>query len=267
MELLFSRQPGQSCVGLYPAVQRRIHLKNFFDLPRLAVGTLAVAASVNLYSHAQLPVAASTGTIVASGLEGPRGLVFGKDGTLYVAEAGTGGATSTAGACTQVPDPIGPYTGGATARVSAIAVGGKRTTVASGLPSSLSPTENVQGVADLAFLDRKLYALLAGGVCSHGNPDLPNGIVRVNVNDGNWTYINDLSVFYLKHPAAYPDSPDFEPDGVPYSLLAHNNELFAVKPNHGTITATATDGATSEIIGTPPGLPTGVRPRPRKKPW
>lgn len=223
-------------------------MKNFFALPRIAVGVLAVAASLNIYSQAQLPVAGTTGTVVASGLDGPRGLAFGADGTLYVAEAGTGGATSTAGACTQVVPPIGPYTGGTTARISAIDTRGKRATVASGLPSSLSPTGNVQGVADVAFLDGKLYALLAGGGCSHGNAILPNGIVRVNVNNGDWTYITDLSLFYLEHPAAYPDAADFEPDGVPYSLLAHNSKLFAVEPNHGIITATTTDGATSEII-------------------
>ncbi len=37
---------------------------------------------------AQLPAIA---TVYASGLEGPRGLAFGRDGTLYVAEAGLGG--------------------------------------------------------------------------------------------------------------------------------------------------------------------------------
>ncbi len=43
--------------------------------------------------------------VLASGLEGPRGLRFGPDGYLYVAEAGTGGTNSTVGQCTQVPGP------------------------------------------------------------------------------------------------------------------------------------------------------------------
>ncbi len=40
-------------------------------------------------------------TVIASGLDGPRGMKFGPDGNLYVAEAGTGGPNTTVGLCTQ----------------------------------------------------------------------------------------------------------------------------------------------------------------------
>src|SRR5256885_1698270 len=51
-------------------------------------------------------------SVFATGLQGPRGIRFGPDGSLYVAEAGMGGTTSTVGQCPQVPNGVGPYTGG-----------------------------------------------------------------------------------------------------------------------------------------------------------
>jgi hypothetical protein len=70
------------------------------------LAAMLTAAAATAFAQApQLPVNA---TLLVSGLEGPRGLRFGPDGNLYVAEAGTGGTTSTAGECTQVPTPPGP---------------------------------------------------------------------------------------------------------------------------------------------------------------
>ena len=76
-------------------------------------------------------------SVFATGLTNPRGLKFGPDGNLYVAEGGIGGANSTEGCCEQVIPPVGPYTGSGTgSRISKIDPNGIRTTVADNLPSS-----------------------------------------------------------------------------------------------------------------------------------
>jgi hypothetical protein len=182
-------------------------------------------------------------TVIASGLLFPRGITFDNKGALYVAEAGTlGGHTlSTIGTCTQVVPPVGPWLGGATGRISRIE-GGTRTTVASGLPSALNAIGDVEGVADLAFVGKKLYAIIAVG-CSRGLADVPAGVYRID--DGSWTLEANISAFVSANPVANPNPLDFEPDGDAFSMVAaggvlyvaeaNSGQLLQVKPNSGRI--------------------------------
>ncbi|HEY2472497.1 MAG TPA: ScyD/ScyE family protein [Terracidiphilus sp.] len=181
---------------------------------------------------------AQTVTTIATGLNGPRGLKFGPDGALYIGEAGTGGpVNSSKYPCPQVPTPVGPYHGGPTATVSRIASNGERTIVVSGLASGMTslPSGDTHGAADVAFLGDNLYVLVAGGGCSHGNPDAPAGIVRADLRKGTWKYIADLSKYISDNPVANPNPADFEPDGSFFSMIEHNGHLYAVEPNHGEI--------------------------------
>ena len=204
----------------------------------------AVCCAVPSSLLAQLPAGA---TLFASGLQGPRGLAFGPDGDLYVAEAGLGG-TATGGGCAQVPAPIGPYTGGLTARISRLDAGGNRTTVTSALPSSKDAQGDVLGVADLAFQNGELYALLAGGGCSHGNPNFPNAVLKVNVANGKWKLVADLSVALIEYPAKYTSPDDYEPDGSWYGMISANDRLYAVEPNHGQVFSVTPEGEVRQVI-------------------
>ncbi|MFN8485989.1 MAG: ScyD/ScyE family protein [Caldilineaceae bacterium] len=186
-------------------------------------------------------------TVVTTGLNNPRGLKFGPDGALYVAEAGLGGATSTVGQCQQAGPEIGPYTGGNTARISKIDQDGVRTTVADNLPSAQDVMSSVIGVADVAFINEQLYALIGGAGCSHGHTDFNNGVYRVN-SDGSITLVADISAFMKANPVAEPDAADFEPDGSLYSMIAWKGELYVVEANGGQLLKVTLDGTITRII-------------------
>ena len=146
-----------------------------------------------------------------------------------------GGTLSSVGVCKQVVAPVGPYTGGFTARISKVTPEGIVTTVADKLPSdqtSAAQGSLVSGVADVAFVGNKLYAILAGAGCSHGLAGTHNGVLRVKP-DGSTTMVANLSAFQKRHPVANPQPDDFEPDGTWYSMIAVHGDLYAIEPNHG----------------------------------
>jgi hypothetical protein len=214
----------------------------------LSVSKVQIAVVLLLLASSAWPQSSNV-SVFAQGLNNPRGLKFGPDGNLYVAEGGAGGSSSTVGLCDQVIAPIGPYTGGFTARISKISPEGTRTTVVDNLPSdqtSAAQGSLVSGVADVAFIDGTLYAILAGAGCSHGVAGTNNGVLRVNT-DGSTTMIANLSAFQKKHPVDNPQPDDFEPDGTWYSMVAAGGQLYAVEPNHGEFDAVTTTGSIRRI--------------------
>jgi hypothetical protein len=123
------------------------------------IAAFAMAMSTATVTNAPDAHAADGVSVFATGFNNPRGLKFGPDGYLYVAEAGLGGTNSTIGQCQQVPPHPGPYTGGRTARISNVDPKGQRTTVADHLPSAGTGSggnNNAEGVSDIAFIGDEL---------------------------------------------------------------------------------------------------------------
>ena len=186
--------------------------------------------------ESRAPAGLVTPSVFATGLQYPRGFDWSPKGDLYVAEAGTAGTNFTTDAqCVQVLSPAGPYFNGPTSRISRIDRHGARTTFASGFPSAINGFGDVQGVADIAFEDGRMFALLAGGGCSHGSPLVPASVLRVG-QSGSWSVLANLSAWQAGHPVAQPDTTfGREPDGSWYAMIRAQGELIAVEPNHGEV--------------------------------
>jgi len=201
----------------------------------LAGIVLAAAGAVHTAS------AGPTVTTYATGLTNPRGLTFGPDGHLYVAEAGLGGTLTPAGGanCPLVPNIYSPYTAGYTGRVTRVLGDGTTETVADNLPSMTAVDGSNYGPTDVAFIDNTLYVLIEMGGCSHALPNNLPAILRVNP-DGSTTNVANLNAWHAANPPHFikdtnPATTDQEPGGVFHSMIAVGKYLYVVETNRAQL--------------------------------
>jgi len=163
----------------------------------LAILAAAVALAIGVFGLA-VPVQHAGAQsvdfdVVASGLANPRGLAFGPDGALYVAEAGRGGEHLVNAGYDQVP-----YHVGTTAKVTRISWNGRLMTVLPHLPS-VEARDDIYGAAGVAFIGDTLYVLTAAGGRDVGDRAFDNSILRVS-NAGKVSHVADITEMNYQRP-------------------------------------------------------------------
>jgi len=198
------------------------------------------------------PVTAQSSLLtVASGLDNPRGLSFGPDGALYVAEAGRGGTSPLCLPATEPPFPpnrcLGPT--GAITRVSGLLV---QRRVITDLPSVAGPTgAQASGPNDVDFGFGSMWITIGlGGDPANRAPFEASGVrmgrlARASMN-GDWSYQLDLAGF---EATANPDGGLV--DSNPFKLLIQSNRGVFVDAGGNTVNQIGTDLTISNLAVLP----------------
>jgi hypothetical protein len=226
----------------------------------------SVLVSLAAFGGARAATTQATLESIATGLDNPRGLSFGPDGALYVAEAGTGGPEAD-GNCRVGPEGGECY--GATGSITKITFGTStisQTRVLTRLPSLAGEGGiGATGPHDVSVLSNgDLYTVVGyGGLPISRTEELgPAGadFGQLVVRPGNYALpLNDADI------AAYEQESN--PDGGlvdsnPYSVVAlrdwrvvvdaGGNSLLGVLPDDTVLTLATFPTRT---VSAPPGIP------------
>jgi hypothetical protein len=224
---------------------------------RRLIGALVVTLAVALTGASG--AGAVTTRVVMSGLDNPRGLAFGPEGALYVAEAGRGGP----GPCFVPPIRGGLSCYGPTGAVSRLWRGDQER-VATGLPSYAGPLGDATGAHDISFHGRGGAYVTVGW----GGEGLPRSVLG-DVGEqfgwlvhmpasGRWRPVADLVAYEF---AVNPDGGLLESNG--YGLLAQAGSRVVADAAANALLRVAANGSVSTLAvfpSRPQGRPTDAVP-------
>jgi hypothetical protein len=231
---------------------------------RIAAAVVAAGTVCSILVTPGVASAHSGMTTVAGGLSNPRGLAFGPDGSLYVAEAGRGGAGPCFGGAEGGTVCFG--TSGAISRISH----GKVRRVVSGLASigDQGTGASAIGPSDVSFRGRDLYFTVGLGA----DPATRAGLPQPGPRQNGWLLrTKGYGVKHVADVAGYEATANPDgglPDSNPQAVLttrsgelvadAGGNSLVRVSPS-GRVSTVAT--FPDQLVDAPPdlGLPPGTK--------
>src|SRR5216683_5617205 len=177
-------------------------------------------------------IAAGPFTVVADGLQNPRGLAFGPGGRLYVAQAGSGGATAT-GKITEIRYPWLANPAVHDVVTGLISVGKESTAV------------SVAGLS--AIGNGTLYAAIEVSNAATRFPSRLGHLLKVS-QGGQIRDVSNVGDFDYAWTIAHHDlAPRDFPDSNPYGVLALSDHLYVANAASNTLDLVHPDG-TEEIL-------------------
>ena len=175
--------------------------------------------------------------VVARGLNGPIGVLVDPDGTLWVADSGTGGSNEVHGVL-GTGDAY-TYVWGETARLVRVEPGGSQTDITT-LPSVVIP-EGPQGAGHIVRLGSALYVTAAGWAEGMTADRVPNMAAVVRVADGSATEFANTWDFENRenpepaHRETNPYDLTVGPDSALWVTDAAGNTLYRIDPATGAL--------------------------------
>lgn len=228
------------------------------------VSVLLVLACLLAVGDAPAAAPPTVPTVVMSGLDNPRGLALGRDGTLYVAEAGKGGTGRCAPTGRPFPEDVACE--GRTGAVSRLRRGVQRRIV-TGLPSNAPQTlggEGAVGPHDVSLRGGSLYVTLGLG----GGPEFRAALgedfgwlIRVNEETRRWRKVADIAGHEFEN-----NPGGGAPDSNPYGLLARPGRRVVADAGGNSRSACRTV-AGSRRSPPSPRVPRAGRPTPCPPAW
>jgi DNA-binding beta-propeller fold protein YncE len=218
--------------------------------------SLVFIITLILFLTAGVSNAQGGGTTVASGLNGPMGVLVAPDGSVWVIDSGLGGETEIPGVDPATGQPI-TATLGDTAQVVQVAPDGTQSTIVN-LPSLLQGTE-ASGGNRLALLDGTLYAATGFWIEAAGPDAAPNMAIVAKIEDGQVSEVANLwNLERNENPGgfiqeAHPYGLAAGPDGALWVADAGANDLLKVNPATGEVEVVAV------FEGVPSPLPNEAR--------